>query len=125
MAKKNEEQLWEKVRERIKNPSVFDYMNVQIVNNLKDVGVKVDGLPDFALEVDRRIDEEFAPKNDTIGELVYTHTLVYSFLVNVFLGATAVMKSAAANECLRFIYNKTKLMAESRGLLDENGNLKE
>lgn len=27
MAKKNEEQLWEKVRERMKNPSVFDYIS--------------------------------------------------------------------------------------------------
>lgn len=65
------------------------------------------------------------PQETTVGKLVFGHSLVYAFIICMFLDATNEMNPVAADECVKFFYTKMRILAEDRELLDEKGNIKE
>ena len=124
MAKKTIEEFRKEIEAHLENPNAFDKICAMSAKRLKDEGCKIDELAEFALAVDQYIDDEIMPQDTTVGELVFGHSLVYAFIINMFLDATNEMNPVAADECVKFFYNKMHVLAEERGLLDENGNLK-
>ena len=110
----------------LENANAFEKICAMTAKRLEDEGCKIDELPEFAVAVSKDIDNKIMPQNNTtMGGLVFGHSLVYTFLINMFLDATNEMNPVAADECVKFFYTKMHVLAEERGLLDENGNLKE
>lgn len=112
------------IEAHLENPNAFAKICVMASKRLKDEGCKIDKLPEFAIAVDKYIDDKIMPQKTTVGKLVFEHSLVYAFLINIFLGATNEMNPVAADECVKFLYTNMHILAEERELLDENGNLK-
>ena len=112
------------IEAHLENPNAFDKICAMAAKRLKEEGCKIDELPDFAIAVDKYIEDKIMPQKTTVGKLVFGHSLVYSFLISMFLDATNEMNPVAADECVKFFYTKMRILAEERELLDENGNLK-
>lgn len=125
MAKKTIEEFRKEIEAHLENPNAFDKICAMAAGRLKCEGCKIDELPEFAIAVDQYIEDKIMPQNTTVGKLVFGHSLVYAFIINMFLGATNEMHPVAADKCVKFFYTKMRILAEERGLLDENGNLKE
>ena len=113
------------IEAHLKNPNAFEKICTMAAKGLRDKGCKIDELPDFAMAVDEYIEDKIMPQKTTVGRLVFGHSLVYAFIINMFFGATNEMNPVAADECIKFFYTKMHILAEKRGLIDENGNLKE
>lgn len=113
------------IEAHLENPNVFDKICAMAARRLKGEGCKIDELPEFAMAVDQYIEDKIMPQKTTVGKLVFGHSLVYSFLISMFLDATNEMNPDAADECVKFFYTKMHILAEERELLDENGNIKE
>ena len=113
------------IEAHLENPNTFEKICAMAAKGLKDKGCKIDELPDFAMAVDEYIEDKIMPQETTVGKLVFGHSLVYAFIINMFLDATNEMNPVAADECVKFFYTKMHVLAEERGLLDENGNTKE
>ena len=124
MAKKTIEEFQKEIEAHLKNPNAFDKICAMAAGRLKCEGCKIDELPEFAIAVDQYIEDKIMPQETTVGKLVFGHSLVYAFIINMFLDATNEMNPVAADECIKFFYTKMHVLAEERGLLDENGNLK-
>lgn len=124
MAKKTIEEFRKEIEAHLEDLNAFKKICAMTAKRLKDEGCQIDELPEFALAVDQYIDDKIMPNNKTVGELVFGHSLVYAFLINMYLGATNELDPAVADECVKFLYTKMHILAEERGLLDENGNLK-
>ena len=112
------------IEAHLENPNAFEKICTMAAKGLKDKGCKIDELPDFAMAVDEYIEDKIMPQKTTVGNLVFGHSLVYAFLINMYLAATNEMNPVAADECVKFFYTKMRILAEERELLDENGNLK-
>ena len=112
------------IEAHLENPNAFEKICTMAAKGLKDKGCKIDELPDFAMAVDEYIEDKIMPQETTVGKLVFGHSLVYAFLINMYLAATNEMNPVAADECVKFFYTKMRILAEERELLDENGNLK-
>ena len=121
---KIEDDFQKEIEAHLENPNAFDKICAMSAKRLKDEGCKIDELPEFAMAVDQYIEDKIMPQNTTVGKLVFGHSLVYAFIINMFLDATNEMNPVAADECIKFFYTKMHILAEERGLLDENGNLK-
>ena len=124
MAKKTIEEFQKEIEAHLENPNAFEKICVMAAKRLKEEGCKIDELPEFAIAVDQYIEDKIMPQNTTVGKLVFGHSLVYAFIINMFLDATNEMNPVAADECVKFLYTNMHILAEERGLLDENGNLK-
>ena len=124
MAKKTIEEFRKEIEAHLEDLNAFKKICAMTAKRLKDEGCQIDELPEFALAVDQYIDDKIMPNNITVGSLVFGHSLVYAFLINMYLGATNELDPAVADECVKFLYTKMHILAEERGLLDENGNLK-
>ena len=124
MAKKTIEEFRKEIEAHLEDLNAFKKICAMTAKRLKDEGCQIDELPEFALAVDQYIDDKIMPDNKTVGSLVFGHSLVYAFLINMYLGATNELDPAVADECVKFLYTKMHILAEERGLLDENGNLK-
>ena len=122
---KIDDDFQKEIEAHLKNPNAFDKICAMSAKRLKDEGCKIDELPEFALAVDQYIEDKIMPQETTVGKLVFGHSLVYAFIINMFLDATNEMNPVAADECVKFFYTKMHVLAEERGLLDDNGNLKE
>lgn len=122
---KIDDDFQKEIEAHLENPNAFEKICAMAAKRLKDEGCKIDELPEFAFAVDKYIDDKIMPQKTTVGGLVFGHSLVYVFLINMFLGATNEANPVAADECVKFFYTKMHILAEERGLLDENGNLKE
>lgn len=122
---KIDEDFQKEIEAHLENPNAFDKICAMSAKRLKDEGCKIDELPEFAIAVDQYIEDKIMPQNTTVGKLVFGHSLVYSFLISMFLDATNEMNPDAADECIKFFYTKMRILAEDRELLDENGNIKE
>ena len=122
---KIDEDFQKEIEAHLENPNAFDKICAMAAKRLKDEGCKIDELPEFALAVDEYIEDKIMPQNTTVGKLVFGHSLVYSFLISMFLDATNEMNPDAADECIKFFYTKMRILAEDRELLNENGNIKE
>lgn len=122
---KIDDDFQKEIEAHLENLNAFGKICVMAAKGLKDEGCNIDELAEFALAVDKYIDDKIIPQKTTEGKLVFGHSLVYSFLISMFLGATNEMHPVAADECVKFFYTKMHILAEERGLLDENGNLKE
>ena len=122
---KIDDDFLKEIEAHLENPNAFEKICTMAAKRLRDKGCKIDELPDFAMAVDEYIEDKIMPQKTTVGKLVFEHSLVYAFLINVFLGATNEMNPVAADECVKFFYTKMHVLAEERGLLDENGNIKE
>ena len=110
----------------LENTNAYEKICAMTAKRLKDEGCEIDELPEFAVKVSKYIDDKTMPQNNTtVGGLVFGHSLVYTFLINMFLDATNEMNPVATDECVKFLYTNMHILAEERGLLDENGNLKE
>ena len=112
------------IEAHLENPNAFEKICAMAAKRLKDEGCKIGELPEFAMAVDQYIEDKIMPQNTTVGKLVFGHSLVYAFIINMFLDATNEMNPVAADECVKFFYTKMRILAEERELLDENGNLK-
>ena len=119
-----DEDFQKEIEAHLENPNAFEKICAMTAKRLKDEGCQIDDLPEFALAVDQYIDDKIMPQKTTVGKLVFEHSLVYAFLINMYLGATNELDPAVADECVKFLYTKMHILAEERGLLDENGNLK-
>lgn len=122
---KIDDDFLKEIEAHLENPNAFEKICAMAARRLKGEGCKIDELPEFALAVDQYIDDKIMPQKTTVGNLVFGHSLVYAFIINIFLGATNEMHPVAADKCVKFFYTKMRILAEERGLLDENGNLKE
>ena len=122
---KSYDDFQKEIEAHLENPNAFDKICAMSAKRLKDEGCKIDELPEFALAVDQYIEDKIMPQETTVGKLVFGHSLVYAFMINMFLDATNEMNPVAADECVKFFYTKMHVLAEERGLLDENGNIKE
>ena len=122
---KIDDDFQKEIEAHLENPNAFEKICTMAAKGLKDKGCKIDELPEFALAVDQYIDDKIIPHKTTVGRLVFGHSLVYAFIINMFLAATNEMNPVAADECVKFFYTKMHVLAEERGLLDENGNIKE
>lgn len=118
------EEFQKEIVAHLENPNAFEKICAMTAKRLKDEGCQIDDLPEFAIAVDQYIDDKIMPNNKTVGRLVFGHSLVYAFLINMYLAATNELDPAVADECVKFLYTKMHILAEERGLLDENGNLK-
>ena len=112
------------IEAHLENPNAFDKICAMSAKRLKEEGCKIGELPEFAIAVDKYIEDKIMPQKTTVGKLVFGHSLVYSFLISMFLDTTNEMNPVAADECVKFFYTKMRILAEERELLDENGNLK-
>ena len=112
------------IEAHLENPNAFDKICAMAARRLKEEGCKIGELPEFAIAVDQYIEDKIMPQKTTVGKLVFGHSLVYSFLISMFLDTTNEMNPVAADECVKFFYTKMRILAEERELLDENGNLK-
>ena len=122
---KIDDDFLKEIEAHLENPNAFDKICAMAAGRLKCEGCKIDELPEFAIAVDQYIEDKIMPQNTTVGKLVFGHSLVYSFLISMFLDATNEMNPDAADECIKFFYTKMRILAEDRELLDENGNIKE
>ena len=122
---KIDDDFLKEIEAHLENPNAFEKICTMAAKGLKDKGCKIDELPDFAMAVDEYIEDKIMPQKTTVGRLVFGHSLVYAFIINMFFGATNEMNPVAADECIKFFYTKMHILAEKRGLIDENGNLKE
>ena len=122
---KIDDDFQKEIEAHLENLNAFGKMFVMAAKRLKDEGCKIGELPEFAMAVDQYIEDKIMPQKTTVGRLVFGHSLVYAFIINMFLDATNEMNPVAADECVKFFYTKMRILAEERGLLDENGNLKE
>lgn len=122
---KIDDDFQKEIEAHLENPNAFDKICAMAAGRLKCEGCKIDELPEFAIAVDQYIEDKIMPQNTTVGKLVFGHSLVYSFLISMFLDATNEMNPDAADECIKFFYTKMRILAEDRELLDENGNIKE
>ena len=122
---KIDDDFQKEIEAHLENPNAFEKIGTMAAKGLRDKGCKIDELPDFAMAVDEYIEDTIMPQKTTVGNLVFGHSLVYAFLINMFLDATNEMNPVAADECVKFLYTNMHILAEERGLLDENGNLKE
>ena len=121
---KIDDDFQKEIEAHLENPNAFEKICAMAAKRLKDEGCKIGELPEFAMAVDQYIDDKIMPQKTTVGRLVFGHSLVYAFLINMYLGATNELDPAVADECVKFLYTKMHILAEERGLLDENGNLK-
>lgn len=121
---KIDDDFLKEIEAHLENPNAFEKICTMAAKGLKDKGCKIDELPDFAMAVDQYIEDKIMPQKTTVGNLVFGHSLVYAFLINMYLAATNEMNPVAADECVKFFYTKMRILAEERELLDENGNLK-
>ena len=121
---KIDDDFQKEIEAHLENPNAFEKICTMAAKGLKDKGCKIDELAEFALAVDKYIDDKIIPQKTTEGKLVFGHSLVYAFLINMYLAATNEMNPVAADECVKFFYTKMRILAEERELLDENGNLK-
>ena len=121
---KIDDDFQKEIEAHLENPNTFAKICVMAAKRLRDKGCKIDELPDFAMAVDEYIEDKIMPQKTTVGNLVFGHSLVYAFLINMYLAATNEMNPVAADECVKFFYTKMRILAEERELLDENGNLK-
>ena len=122
---KIDDDFLKEIEAHLENPNAFEKICTMAAKGLKDKGCKIDELPEFAVKVSKYIDDKIMPQNNTtVGGLVFGHSLVYAFLINMYLAATNEMNPVAADECVKFFYTKMRILAEERELLDENGNLK-
>ena len=122
---KIDDDFQKEIEAHLENPNAFEKICTMAAKRLKDEGCKIGELPEFAMAVDQYIEDKIMPQKTTVGNLVFGHSLVYAFIINMFFGATNEMNPVAADECVKFFYTKMHILAEKRGLLDENGNLKE
>lgn len=122
---KIDDDFQKEIEAHLENPNAFDKICAMSAKRLKDEGCKIGELPEFAIAVDQYIEDKIMPQKTTVGKLVFGHSLVYAFIISMFLDATNEMNPVAADECVKFFYTKMRILAEERGLLDENGNLKE
>lgn len=122
---KIDDDFQKEIEAHLENPNAFDKICAMAAKRLKEEGCKIDELPEFAIAVDQYIEDKIMPQNTTVGNLVFGHSLVYSFIVSMFLDATNEMNPDAADECVKFFYRKMRILVEERELIDENGNLKE
>ena len=122
---KIDDDFQKEIEAHLENPNAFEKICAMAAKRLKDEGCKIGELPEFAMAVDQYIDDKIMPQKTTVGRLVFGHSLVYAFIINMFFGATNPMNPVAADECIKFFYTKMHILAEKRGLIDENGNLKE
>lgn len=126
MAKnKIDDDFQKEIEAHLENPNAFDKICAMSAKRLKEEGCKIGELPEFALAVDQYIEDKIMPQETTVGKLVFGHSLVYAFIICMFLDATNEMNPVAADECVKFFYTKMRILAEDRELLDENGNIKE
>ena len=121
---KIDDDFQKEIEAHLKNPNASDKICAMSAKRLRDKGCKIDDLPDFAMAVDEYIEDKIMPQKTTVGNLVFGHSLVYAFLINMYLAATNEMNPDAADECVKFFYRKMRILVEERELLDENGNLK-
>ena len=122
---KIDDDFQKEIEAHLKNPNAFDKICAMSAKRLKEEGCKIDELPEFAIAVDQYIEDKIMPQETTVGKLVFGHSLVYAFIICMFLDATNEMNPVAADECVKFFYTKMRILAEDRELLDENGNIKE
>ena len=122
---KIDDDFQKEIEAHLENPNAFEKICAMAAKRLKDEGCKIGELPEFAIAVSKYIDDKIMPQKTTVGRLVFGHSLVYAFIINMFLDATNEMNPVAADECVKFFYTKIHILAEERGLLDENGNIKE
>ena len=122
---KIDDDFQKEIEAHLENPNAFEKICTMAAKRLKEEGCKIDELPDFAIAVDEYIEDKIMPQKTTVGNLVFGHSLVYAFLINMYLGATNELDPVAADECVKFFYTNMHILAEKRGLPDENGNLKE
>ena len=122
---KIDDDFLKEIEAHLENLNAFGKICAWAAKRLKDEGCNIDELAEFALTVDQYIDDKIMPQKTTVGSLVFGHSLVYAFIINMFLDATNEMNPVAADECVKFFYTKMHILAEKRGLIDENGNLKE
>ena len=122
---KIDDDFQKEIEAHLENPNAFEKICAMAAKRLKDEGCKIGELPEFAMAVDQYIDDKIMPQKTTVGRLVFGHSLVYAFLINMYLAATNEMNPVAADESVKFFYTKMHILAEKRGLIDENGNLKE
>ena len=120
---KIDDDFQKEIEAHLENPNAFEKICAMAAKRLKDEGCKIGELPEFAMAVDQYIEDKIMPQKTTVGRLGFGHSLVYAFLINMFLDATNEMNPVAADECVKFFYTKMHILAEKRGLLDENGNL--
>ena len=121
---KIEDDFLKEIEAYLENTNAYEKICAMTAKRLKDEGCKIGELPEFAIAVDKYIEDKIMPQKTTVGKLVFGHSLVYAFLINMYLAATNEMNPVAADECVKFFYTKMRILAEERELLDENGNLK-
>ena len=94
-----------------------------LMRTLLDSGAKKEDFKPMAAVVQHAIAKVTNCK--TLGMFAMNFTLVYAMLIDNHLACVDHHDEKLANENLKYLFKTYKRLCNDRGLLDENGNLKE
>lgn len=108
----------------LNQPNVFCVEGAEIACELKGLGLKDDTIIECTAYLHEYV-QAAVPSTAGEGTSRVIELLSYMFALNVFLGTLDMESEMLSQHCLRLIYERYRKLAEAKGLLDENGKLKE
>lgn len=105
-------------------PNIFCIEGTEIACELKGLGLNDDKIIECTAYLHEYV-QATVPSTAGVGTSRVIELLSYMFALNVFLGTLDMESEMLSQHCLRLIYERYRKLAEAKGLLDENGKLKE